>query len=201
MVEKLQWHHFTSDPEKRKIWIKLVGKGRKDFLPGNWNYACSNHFLDAKPTSANPNPTLFLTVSDQLQSSPKKRKIVERSPYVRTPVQKESNTKTNTKLDGSCNNHNNLFSSRIFENITREHVRFYTGFLNSRTFKCIFDYVKFKASTMRYWDGKKKMTGESSYSTRLSDLFTSPDIDTSLLNYEASKPGPARKLSLEQEFF
>ena len=61
----MQWHHFTSDPAKHEQWIKLTGKGRENFQPGKWTSVCSNHFIDAEPTTANPNRTFFLTISDQ----------------------------------------------------------------------------------------------------------------------------------------
>ena len=47
-------------------------KGRADFNPGEYTYVCSNHFADGKPTTANPNPTLFLTISDNRKQSPVK---------------------------------------------------------------------------------------------------------------------------------
>ena len=61
----MKWHGFKSDPSKHEQWIKLTGKGREKFQPGKWTYVCSNHFIDAEPTIANPNPTRFLTVSDK----------------------------------------------------------------------------------------------------------------------------------------
>ena len=47
----------------------------------------------------------------------------------------------------------------------------------------------------------KETLESSSYSERLDNLLSSPDINPSALNYSASKPGPSRKLSLETEFF
>ena len=64
-VAIMKWHGFKSDPSKHEQWIKLTGKGREKFQPGKWTYVCSNHFIDAEPTIANPNPTRFLTVSDK----------------------------------------------------------------------------------------------------------------------------------------
>ena len=61
----MKWYHFTSDPVKREQWMKLIGKGRENFQPGKWTYICSNHFIDAEPTTANPNTTLLLTISDK----------------------------------------------------------------------------------------------------------------------------------------
>ena len=39
---------------------------------------CSNHFVDGEPTRENPRPTLYLTASEMLQSTPRKRKYSER---------------------------------------------------------------------------------------------------------------------------
>ena len=63
-VTNLQFHIMPKDPERRRAWSILISKGRQNFIVGNWTYVCSNHFKDAQPTSANPNPTLYLTVSD-----------------------------------------------------------------------------------------------------------------------------------------
>ena len=62
-VTQLKWHRFTKDPEKRKAWIGLIGKGLVDFQPGDWTCVCSNHFVDGEPISmlVHPNPTLFLS--------------------------------------------------------------------------------------------------------------------------------------------
>ena len=37
-----------------------VSKGREDFGKLKHFKACSNHFLEGKPTKCNPDPTLFL---------------------------------------------------------------------------------------------------------------------------------------------
>ena len=61
----MKWHRFTSDPAKHEQWIKLIGKGTENFQPGKWTYVCSNHFTDTEPATANPNPSLLLTISNQ----------------------------------------------------------------------------------------------------------------------------------------
>ena len=70
----MQCHHFTSYPAKHEQWIKLIGKGRENFQPGKWTSVCSNHFIDAEPTTANPNLTFSLTISDQKNKTKKKNK-------------------------------------------------------------------------------------------------------------------------------
>ena len=72
--------------------------------------------------------------------------------------------------------------SMQFEQLTREvEVRLYTGLPYPEAFKCIFDFLSPKAQTMQYWRGRKQTAREApntSYNTR---------------------PGPERKLRLEQE--
>ena len=54
---------------------------------------CSNHFVDAQPTHANPNPTLYLTESDTKKKSPVKRKArtkVNPTPSKRTSTETAS---------------------------------------------------------------------------------------------------------------
>ena len=53
---------------------------------------------------------------------------------------------------------------------------------------------------MTYWDGTRKTLADSSYATRLDSILSSTGIDRSLLNYSESRPGPATKLTLEEEF-
>ena len=77
-IKTLKWHRLPIDPDKRKEWEAMIQKGRQDFVPGSWSYVCSNHFVDGEPTRENPRPTLYLTASEMLQSTPRKRKYSER---------------------------------------------------------------------------------------------------------------------------
>ena len=74
-------------------------------------------------------------------------------------------------------------------------VRFYTpGFINTEIFQSLFKYLSLKASTMQYWNGVKKTSKSSStVGNKLDDIPSSSEMDTSLFNYSASKPGPSRK--------
>ena len=54
---------------------------------------------------------------------------------------------------------------------------------------------------MRYWDGVKKTSKTSTFGSKLDDILSLSEMETSLFNYSASKPGPSRKLSIENEFF
>ena len=73
-VKDLQFHKVPSDSEKKHIWEKQISEGREEFNIGNSMRICLNHFVDAQPTNANPNPTLYLTESDTQKESPVMRK-------------------------------------------------------------------------------------------------------------------------------
>ena len=90
-VKDLQFHRVPSDLEKKHIWEKQISKGREDFNIGNSMRICSNHFVDAQPTHANPNPTLYLTESDTKKKSPVKRKARTK---VNTTPSKRTSTET-----------------------------------------------------------------------------------------------------------
>ena len=70
-VTSVMWHRFPKDDIKRKKWVKLISKGRADFEPENCSMVCSVHFPDGKPTSSNPDPTLFLTIQDNREKEKK----------------------------------------------------------------------------------------------------------------------------------
>ena len=66
----------TKDEKIRSTWIHQILKGRTDLnlakdIPKNC-FVCSNHFVDGKPTTENPSPTLFLTVSTNSLPTPTK---------------------------------------------------------------------------------------------------------------------------------
>ena len=198
-VDVLRWCRFTSDPVKCEQWTKLIGSGRVNFEPRKWVYVCSNHFVDVEPTSANPNPTLYLRQMDRQKESPSKRRRLLRESHSKENEIVEIDNDEEEIDSGSAV----AFKPSItFEQFTCEHdIRFYTGFINGEIFKTLFNHLSFKASSMKYWDGSKKTLESSSYSETLDNLLSSPDINPSALNYSASKPGPSRKLSLETEFF
>eukprot|EP00794_Sanderia_malayensis_P001671 gene1671-1861_t len=83
---------------------------------------------------------------------------------------------------------------------TPRHVHGTPRFVNAKIFKTIYDYLHAKSSTMTYWDGTKTTQRESSYATRLDNILSSTEIEGSLLDYAAARPGPSRKLCLQQEF-
>ena len=78
-----------------------------------------------------------------------------------------------------------------FEQISREAgVKTITGLPSTKCFKCIFDHLFPKAQHMQYWRGPKQTTREGPQD------YGDPGIV--LPKYR--RPGPGRKLDLEQEF-
>ena len=43
-VQKLMFHRFPRNEEKRKTWTSLISKARSGFTPGDDSRICSNHF-------------------------------------------------------------------------------------------------------------------------------------------------------------
>ena len=78
-VDEVKFHKFPTNKEKKDAWSAQISNGGADFNPGEYTYVCSNYFADGKPTTANPNPTLFLTISDNRKQSPVKRHHRDRS--------------------------------------------------------------------------------------------------------------------------
>ena len=56
--------------ERPNAWIHAVSKGSEDFEKPKHLKACSNHFLQEKPTKCNPDPTLFLKISTNTLPTP-----------------------------------------------------------------------------------------------------------------------------------
>lgn len=182
-ITDLKFHITPSDTEKRQIWEKQIGKGREGFKIGASMHVCSNHFQDAKPTTANPYPTLFLTESDIKKKSPvkrKSRKTAEPTPSKRLQKAEASGSQEPSPLAPG---------TLSFTQLTRESdVKFYTGFKSTDMFKLIFTFLSIKAINMRYWKGKKQTQLE----TKGTDPYLKPG--------DYNRPGPDRKLTLEQEF-
>ena len=184
-VKDLQFHKVPTDAVKKQIWEKQISKGREDFKIGSSMKICSNHFVDAQPTHSNPNPTLYLVISDTKKKSPVKRKA--RTKINPTPDKRKSTETT------SCSKEQEpqllTRSAMTFEQLTRESdVKFYTGFRSTELFKFVFNFLLIKAVNMRYWKGEKQTKSE----TMGADPYLKPG--------EYNRPGPSRKLTLEQEF-
>ena len=79
-----------------------------------------------------------------------------------------------------------------FEQLTRElEVRVYTGLPSPETFQFLFDYLSEKARSMQYWWGGKQRAKEAPQPPSPFELAT---------GFAKGRPGPERRLRLEQEF-
>jgi hypothetical protein len=182
-VHLLQFHHAPVQEKKPELWTaweKQVAKGRENFSLGKSMLVCSNHFYDGHPTPENPYPTLFLTPSDNRKKAPVKRKLNLNASKSQTQFKKPT---VISDLIEVSEKEPELppMPSLQFAHITRESdVKCFTGFRSSNMFQFVFNWLSAKASSMRYWKGSKN---------------TTDPVDTN-----KTKPGPSRKLSLEQEF-
>ena len=182
-VSYLQWHSFPSDEKKKKDWEINIGKGLEAFTAGTCKKVCSNHFVDARPTEANPHPTLSLVASDK-RKSPRKRRTIQKAAGMK---------KVKCSLDTPQDPENTEdqpppppLPSLTFAHLTREcDVRLHTGFKNADMFRLVFQTVENKARRMQYWKGQKQTLLEARNST---------------VAEEYKRPGPKRALSREQEF-
>ena len=206
-VKDFKYHKWPVDPKLAEIWRKQVAKTRGDAFnpsPGaTGTFVCSNHFPLGRRTPEDPKtdyPSIFMTVSDYLQKrSPRKRKAnkLQKAGPSRCvfPCSKESD-----KDGGSDDTSEEMeidmdFSVSVplqFEQLTREmEVKVYTGLPSTETFKFLFGYLSEKAQSMQYWRGGKQTTKEAPKPPSPFELAT---------GFSKGRPGPERKLRLEQEF-
>ncbi|KXJ11353.1 hypothetical protein AC249_AIPGENE26518 [Exaiptasia diaphana] len=96
---------------------------------------------------------------------------------------------TTTDNEGESDEDEDDFDFNVpmrFEQITREaDVKTFTGLPSTKAFKCIFEYLLPRAQYMQYWRGPKQ-TGK--------EAPKAPVVGTK------GRPGPGRKLDLQQEF-
>ena len=207
-VENFTYHKWPVDPKLAEIWRKQVAKTRGDIFnpsPGaSGTFVCSNHFPLGRRTLEDPKtdyPSVFMTVSDYLQKkSPKKRKankLQEAGPSrCLLPSFKESTEdgEGSDDTDDEMETDTDYCVSvpMQFEQLTREmEVKVYTGLPSTETFRFLFDYLSEKARFMQYWRGGKQTTKESPQPPSPFELAT---------GFVKGRPGPERKLRLEQEF-
>ena len=158
-VTEMQWFGVNQSEEKRKVWESQIGKGRLNFKMGPSMKVCSNHFVDGRPTTANPNPVLFLTPSDESKKSPKKRNAPTRIETPSSSKSKKQKMSREEEGESSCSSTQPIPLS--FTQVTRESdVRCFTGFKSTEMFKYIFSSVEKKASYMLYWKGSKQTNAE-----------------------------------------
>ncbi|KAK6167374.1 hypothetical protein SNE40_021418 [Patella caerulea] len=176
---------MPKDPKLREIWHDKIAQGRVGYARVSNAKICSNHFEEGERTARCPIPTLFLTPSDiSICKSPQKRK--ERK-YNDPGVSKIKKLKNN--IADTINVPFTLCISSI--QLSRDaDVRFYTGFDNTEVFYSIFSFLRPKAINMQYWKGVVQTAKETP--TRYS-------TDNSEFNLNYLKPGPRRKLKLEEE--
>ena len=90
----ISFFRFPKDKRKRKAWIQAVN--RKDWLPGDHSWICSEHFLDGwhgdDPDDHNYTPTLFKYKSVPLTPAQKSRETRHEERLV-VKVKPHSNTK------------------------------------------------------------------------------------------------------------
>ena len=78
------------------------------------------------------------------------------------------------------------------EQLTKElEVKVYTGLPSPKIFQFLFDFLCEKARSMQYWRGGKQTTKEAPQPPSPFELAT---------GFAKGRPGPERKLRLEQEF-
>ncbi len=195
-VKVLRFHQLPKDEKLREQWNLAIHKGRSNYNPGPNIKVCSNHFHEGEPTSAHPVPTLFLTSSDYVhKSSPKKRRLLEKHPskqsYTASTAASTSASPSHLQASSKTSSASTFSLCTASEQLTRESdVRFYTGFKDTTTCKVIFEYLLPKAKVMQYWKGDKQTSKETP--SRYDDPQSSQK--------QYQRPGPARKLSLEQEY-
>ena len=206
-VGRLSFHKPNN--QMIEAWSRQVQTGRKDFAIGKSRKSvvvCSNHFQDGKPTKGNPLPTLFLTPFEHSNTkSPRKRRRLEYNKVTAT-----STTSKSTEFIGPSdlepdNNGDNRASDpmEIKSNsieftlctasaqITRDgDVPLHTGIQNTDALRILFEHLLPKAKNMTYWKGNKQTEAERPR------RYAGISIDESPTFW---KPGPPRKLKLEQE--
>ena len=207
-VENLVYHKWPTDPKLAEIWRKQVAKTRSDSFnpsPGaSGTFVCSNHFPCGRRTPENPKtdfPSIFMTVSDYLQKkSPKKRKAnkLQEAGSARSLFPSSKESKQDPEESDSDDEEMEAdpdYSVSVpmqFEQLTREmEVKVYTGLPSPKAFEFLFDYLSPKARFMQYWRGGKQTRKESCQPPSPFELAT---------GYLKGRPGPERKLRLEQEF-
>ena len=207
----------------REVINKTSGK-KSLFRVGKSTKVCSNHFQYGKPTDSYPHPTLFLKgYNDDGPSNPKRRRLdrsaaVDQTNTEMTTVDVAKNTE-NCKVaevideeTTDCNYHVSAYGDCVAQdqectpqkllNISEEHnssrlswesisgsnsiIKVYTGCPTAKVFPFIVDRIRSKHRKVCYFKGR------DSYKAKSYQLSPSKDLSR-------KKPGPSRKLTLEDE--
>jgi hypothetical protein len=189
-VSVLRFHSVPANEAMRDKWEEQVAKGRDNFTLGKSMKVCSNHFIEAEPTYAHRYPTLYLTESDSIHKSPVKRRMI-----TKTPIAKKMKSATSSATSPSVpptaaeDGPMNVIAlpALAFSQLTRESdVHLHTGLAGTKLFALLFNTLSTKAHRMQYWKGSKQTVLES----RTTEMHLEHYL----------RPGPSRKLTLEQEF-
>ena len=146
--------------------------------------------------------SIFLTLSDyQHQKSPKKRKTVGKTDVKGAHDEPEDIELEDEEMEGpdqqgsdSSDPEEHLTSIPFqFEQLTREfEVKLYTGIPSTEAFQSLFSHLCPKARNMQYWRHSQQTQRQSRSPSPFEEYASSVEVE--------SRPGPRRKLSLEQEF-
>ncbi|KAK3092302.1 hypothetical protein FSP39_000998 [Pinctada imbricata] len=87
----------AKDGHSRAVWVKNVNrsKGDQNWLPDPYSRICSAHFVDGKPSSSNPYPTVKIGHSNpvtQGRAPPKDRQTVSVTPSKKRKLKKSENS-------------------------------------------------------------------------------------------------------------
>lgn len=86
-------HRFPSTPESLQDWLTALN--RENFVPSKASRVCSIHFVDGKPTPANPVPTLHLGHSGKV--------VVGRLHYIEAPSVSAASSDRHLETDSVLN--------------------------------------------------------------------------------------------------
>ena len=184
-IRELRWHRLpkgksAKTSKKRKQWVDLIKKGKKNFKPSDETFVCSNHFVDGEPTQSNPCPTLFLRSATSAERKPPR----ERQPLIEVKADIEIVPIDSRPMPICSSQSISIRSALNFGQFTREaDVRFYTGLSGTTHFRALFRHLEQKAARLRYWRGPKITSLESMEN----DIMT-------------GRRGPKRNMDIQQEF-
>ena len=219
----MKFFKFTKHTKKRPIWIENIKKGRENLSPGSGTFVCANHFIDGEPTPQNPNPTHFLTPTENryghtptkikrserrfvLQGMDMEQSKAEKNPPDNEHLQQDLDNEQSEELGNTPETEHSLTGGTlkpdyVFEEVIREGmVHFYTGLPNTETFNFLFLQLRPKATNMNYWKGEAQVQKEKQSLNRSGRLaYVLGVFDDSGIEPPTFKSGPKRKLNLEDE--